>query len=821
MDHARPPLGFEGARIYEAPSTDRGRLGGHLVRLSLLRDVFTSQEQAFGEDMPDSDRVSALVEEFMSDQYKTDRYAGHNDRILKYYQRFGPKKGDGEVDRVALALHDIVPHAILHPEETALKMKPELEPGSDQAAEAAADIKSRAMETFEKILNRVHDQDGLMKAYLFAIDAAKWESAGRVWREGATRRIEALVTDGKIDIYEGVVLNAAVNKRRLDSIDKGELARVLKKTGSSLVDLRLDDITMGSIKHNVRGLFFKALETIDVIKHPPPDNPASTYRDCIEAISFFAPALGMHGYKELASELRGTALEWLFDDPNGDAERQHTMSLRHFNPVRNIVIGLQEEAFGDVELEDIEYRVKTEGSLREKLAKEKYEGIQQAPDGIGFAFIVPDKMTSEEMLHFAQSYMGRLSWGPHRIVARHPIDAEPAFERIKKKNGYEAINLAFYYHPKDGSGDAVPFEIQVLTKTQNIMKTYGQWSDWYYKNRTEFTPSHQPHLDHMAKRGEAERELAPASTIQSIAEEISETPEMPSFAFNKLFRAVNVDGRLILVPAMLEKKAAELADMLADGLGEPGDLTVLPAAHASENQFEEALSLLGLDVNKDKNIKNALERVKREASNKRADGKTSVLEGHLLPTALAALMLAVQSGRIWDSDKLGPDEYMSNIVTITLLHDDIEAELEKIKDKDSNVILQKRQEILYEIEQMFGTDIMGGVDAMTLPMHIKNRHERRSQYSKNIRANGYARIIKPVDRWQNHLTDLIKLATATRKKPVSASTYKQIMEYFAKTDLYQSADFTSPELPGAYTRVHDVIWRLAKHYGYEPETNND
>jgi ppGpp synthetase/RelA/SpoT-type nucleotidyltranferase len=789
----------------EAPLPDEGDFSDprHPGQLILSQEVFVS----------DSDVVSEGVEKFMSNLYGTDRYADHNDRILTYHARYAAKEDAGEeehaaieIDRMAIALHDFVEHTILNPEKTATKLG--LEP------EQAAEIKSSALARFNEMLDEVGDQDGLIKAYLFAIDASKWESAARVWRHGATTRINEMIADGRMSEYSGVIVNAAINKTKLlGSADKEELARVLKMKDHCLIDLKLGAISQGTLNHNIQGLFLKALETLDIIEHPPKGNPASTYRDCTEAINFFVPALATLGYKDLAMDLRGAALKWLFDDPHGDAKRQNTVSERHFNDIRNTVTDLHDQEFGGIEA-DVASRVKTEGSLREKLASADYEGLHLVPDGIGFAFVVPDEMAGEEMMQFARSYMDRLTAGPRKIISKHPNEAELAFEEKDKASGYKAIHMTFYYYPDDGSNDEVPFEIQVLTASQNTMKLYGRSSDLFYKAGTSYTPPDQQHLDRLAKRAQAEREMAPGSTVQSIAEGVALSPEIPS-VFNKLFRAIDTaKGERILVPIELEGVARAISDILSSPAGEAAeDLIVLPASKVTENQFKEALNMFDRELASDKNILNALALIKNSkyANSKRVDGKTTTLEGHLLPTALSALMLAIQSGKIWDSDNVGPQEYMSNIVTITILHDYIEAALED--DENAANIPETRQKMLFEIKRMFGTPIMEGVDAMTLPMEIEDQYTRRDQYRQNIQANGYAKLIKPADRWHNHVTDLIKLAAG--QAPAGSTLYQKIMGYFAKTDHHQSADFTSEELSDVYTRVHDVIWQLAKHYGYE------
>lgn len=811
-----------GPSLYHAPAADRGSFGARAGRL-LAKEVSLLDEDLPPEVIPDSDRVSEDVEAFMSQLYGNDRYTEHNDRILKCYGRYAVREGTSEddraaieIDRMAIILHDFVDHAILNPEKTAPKLD---EP------ERGDEIKKEAWDTFNRVLNKVGDQDGLIKALLFAIDASKWEAAARIWRKGATQRIEESVAGGKIHAYTAKVDYAAVNKTPLlDSIGNEELARVLKTPGNIniFLDLKLEAISEGTLDHNIQGLFLKALETLDIIEHPPKDNPASTWRDCIEAINFFVPALATLGYKELAMDLRGAALKWLYDDPNGDAERQHRVSDRYFDDVKGIVTGLRKQRFGDLEI-NVEQRVKREGSLRAKLASKDYEELHEVPDGIGFSFIVPDEMSGSEMEQFAQSYMDSLTDGTYRIIAKHPNDNEEAFERKKQESGYEAVHMAFYYYPEDGSGAGVPFEIQVLTKTQNRMKLYGRSSDLFYKSGTSYDPVDQPHLDHLAKRGQAEREMAPGSTIHSISEALSLWPDSPDidipFVFNKLFRSVDLaDGQRILVPHELEELASSLSAELAETFDGGEGLTVLPATKVNEAQFMEALRMFDVELPGDKNILDALTLVRHsEAGKLRADKLAFTLEGHILPTALSALILTMQSGKIWESEKLGPKEFMSNIVSIAILHDYVEAALEKYKDADVGTITQKRHDILLGIKLTFGVEIMEGVDALTSPLEITDQHERREQYSRNTQANAYARLIKPADRWQNHITDLVKLATGQ----ADSAVYEEAMTYFAKTDRYQSDAFTSEDLSHVYARAHEVVWQFARHFGYRPKTTKN
>jgi hypothetical protein len=369
MNPGRSSLELGGPSEYYAPPTDRGRLGSRIGRL-WAREASGFLENDLNEEFSDSYKVSGVVQAFMGSLYDDERYAKHNARLLSYYAHYADREDISEEDhatieinRMAIELHDMVDHGILNAEKTAAKLGRE--------PKQAADIRSNALASFNEILNQVGDQDGSIKAYLFAIDASKWESAARIWRQSANERIEELIADDKMQPYSAKIVKAAVNKTEdlLDSVGTEELTRVLKD--NVLVDLKLGAISEGTLNHNIQGLFLKALETLDIIEHPPKDNPASTWRDCTEAINFFVPALATLGYKELAMDLRSSALKWLVDDPHGDAERQHAASEQYFDQLKEMVIDLQEKAFGDVEVAT-ECRVKTEGSIRAKLASKDY-----------------------------------------------------------------------------------------------------------------------------------------------------------------------------------------------------------------------------------------------------------------------------------------------------------------------------------------------------------------------------------------------------------------------------------------------------------------
>ncbi len=791
--------------------------------------------------MPDdSDIVSARIEAFMQDLYFTDRYAEHNERILGYYDAYFGRQDEPQsnpdtdtasdthtIDKMALILHDFVEHGLLKPEKTSAKQASQ---GRDP--EHPEEIKRRALEAYNELLDYV-DPDSLEKAYLFATDTSKWESEARKWRPGAIDKIDERVAEGTITPENAVILKAAINKTPdLDEVGRDELEQVLRMSEHYLADLGLGAISEAMVKHNIKGVVHKSIETLDLIRHPAADNPAATYRDCTEAISVFAPTLMALGYKQpvykkLALDLRDAALQWFFDDPNGDAQSQRTVSELYSEDIETCAVDLLEAEFGGIKTAT-EARVKSEGSLRQKLASKDYIQARRAPDGVGLTFIVPNDMTTEEITQFSEQYSKKLASNP-QIGPGHPIGS--AFDDMqgdrRKESGYEAVHMTFYYHPAhyfpsvSPLGHTVPFEIQVLTQEQHRMKIYGRYSDLFYqggltKIGTGYDDTDQPHLDHLEKRAHAENELAPGTTVQSIAEMVAKTPEIPS-VFNKLFRAVDINGARILVPPELEEAVRKLPP---HSVGPPESLTVLPPTYVSKAQFLEAISKFGKELAGDKDILNALELAEEiEAGMMRDDGVTPVFEGHILPTALSAVMLAIQSGEIWGGDEEShPTEYISNIATAAILHDYPEKRMETIDGRNAKVA--ERELALTEIKHKYSATVAASVRALTIPVEIVEESARRDQFTTNILDDEKATLVKPLDRINNHIADiklLQKLAQdpATAAKPENQKIIKEKMAYFAKSARHMPALFESPKLPPAYSRSLNIMWQLAKQVGYK------
>jgi hypothetical protein len=750
--------------------------------------------------------VRQVAEAFMARLHGTDRYTRHNQAILDYHDRFRGREDTHAIGQMAISMHDLVDHTILHPLRTAAKSGVT----DTEVMERTAQIRESAVTTLQALREAVSDKQAFDKAYLYAQDATKWEEAGRVWRGGATERLNQLLADSAIDQTQHKVALAAVNKTTdLNGFDQPDIERILKSRELRLEDLSLADISEATRRYNVMGLYLKGLETLDNLQQRPKGNPASTYRDCIEALNFFVPALVSHDYRDLAAELRGAALTWLVDDPHGNGRRQYELSAAQYGTITSLVGNLVAQRFGQVNL-TFDSRLKTEGSIREKLDSDKYkDAATMVPDGIGMAFIVPNTMEMDHIDQFARRFKEELGAQVH-IREGHPHPQETSFESGKRKSGYEATHMTFFYAPGDGTGAEIPFEIQVYTHEQSRLKIYGPWSDLYYKVKMSPADSDDEHMAFL--RGHAERELPPGVTIQSIAEMVAVFPELPS-VFNQLFTTVKTEqGARLMLPHALAGVATELFAQSAE-LGKNGELTILGPRIVTEAQFLEAIAMFCSSLPNNLNVRNALSLVQAaEKDAVRNDGVTNVVEGHLLPAALWGLMMAMQSGSIMENDALGekgnPDRRMANVLTTLILHDYVESYLEPLKGHSDETIQMARRYMLFDVEDRFGFSIRNTINAITAPIEIRDKELRRTTYREQILSDAYASLDKPADRWHNHLDDLTAIISG--EVPEGSESWEKARVYFAKTDAHLSQDFTSSRLPALYTRTHWTVWQLAR-----------
>lgn len=837
--------------IYHAPPDHQG--GGEALSGAQVAEqggqlaVHAAQDHENYVKPNDREIVREIAEGFMRDLYGPERYGPHMKRMRQLYREFGevnieenPDHPSVVVDEEAINLHDLVEHGILRPEETARRLKGQ-PPESDEVGEHAAAIKAKAEQAVNEVQDRVEDRDSAEKAFLFGIDASEWEAQARIWRDGAIERLSELIRDETIDADTAEILRAAIDNDKAyykkHQIVPDVIEHTLRQNAKHFKNLQLDVISKATLDHNIRGLFHKGLETLDIIQNPPAGNPASTFRDCIEAINFFAPALALFKYKKLANALSGAARKWLFDNEkvNQNAHDQYKHAAKHSGDILGAVEGLR-DAYYEGKVIETDARVKLEGSEREKLLTDKYNGVSMVPDGVGISFTVSNEMSPELMLEFARDYQEKLCYSEH-FDPGHPLHGHPSIEEVIKKSGYHGVHLTFYYSPNPENSDiVVPFEIQVRTERQSKLKLSGKSSDLIFKSGIEYDEAvHQPLLDRLARRGQAEREMSPGSTVQAIAKMVELSPNIKS-VFNKLFRVVkNNNGGTVMLPPELKKIAGEI---LVDTFKTSNELTVLPSAHVTKTEFMDTLTRFSRDLAQDATVLDAISLIEASSTNvMRGDGETPILVGHLLPTALAAIMLAIQGDKIWYNERLSPDEMISIIATVAILHDYVEDTVAQYAKQGLEVQNQKYKELLASISTDFSPLIMKSVKALTSPFWITDEEERRNAYTaqtagneaqdsksltpekmtdedfEDFAAQEIAMLVKPADRLQNHVTDLVRMAKG--KAPKGSELRTDMLDYFKKTDANQAVNFKSDKMPSAYHRSLEIIWQFAKHYGYE------
>lgn len=858
----RPPSPLGGHEIYYAPDRETGRASsnpGLIGRLVGRLAGLNQEPYDYGVDLgiTDSDRITEPVNGFMVDVIGSARYPEHIGRMEVLYRRIFSKVGlneqqvsDLNVMKTAIVVHDLVDKGLVNPIDTVRKMS---------ASMTARELKQRTLRLlFGDAFFGVRDVNGYVAAIQYAQGAEKWEADGRQWRPAATHEIQTYKDSNDPEQQEkGQILDAVINKAAMpQGVTREKVERVLKTDGRELIDLVLRNIRSTAEEENTASLVLKSIETMENIKNPP-DDPGAVFRDCIEAITFLVPALMLHSMyspeiKQLAAELSGAVYEWFYDDPNGYAKEQFELSEEYFEEITNMVDGaLTDERFGKLafttsigthtisELTLVrDDRIKTEGSIRKKLATaEDYENATQVPDGVGMTRILPDGLRIDEVKDFAIKVGSMLATTFFGKVAKgHPAHGDSYID-VKYKgddDGYEGVNITFFYYV---NGKRVPFEIQLMTPSNYFLKNFGNRGDLIYKTAKakKIGPEDMEHMQHLSKRARAEQILGPSTTIRSLAGIIELSNDCPPdveipLMFNRIYRVVDqINAHRLVVPIELQKFVSHISESFDLDTLEDEGLTVLPSAKITEADFKEALGMFGRNVANHDNIAKALDLIRESTAGKfREDGVTPVLDGHILPTAIYALMLSIQSGEIWDQEGVGVIEYITNVVTASLLHDYIEDEAPF--EGDMEAMIEKRKYLRKKLEGMFGKTISNTVWALTSPTEIIDTHERRTKYSDRVRRNKLAKRIKRADRMQNHISDIVEYYTllmesaahpedialaqkAERKRQKTINYARNKTETFFK-NLYTSSNNTHP----LYERIQHVVWTMIDVIEDDPES---
>ena len=141
--------------------------------------------------------------------------------------------------------------------------------------------------------------------------------------------------------------------------------------------------------YDIEGLIIKSAEVIDNLRFPNPERPAAAWRDAQELLSFYQPLLEVAGFKKLAMIAQDTAFTHLNSrDPHlvTTARELNAKGKAFFNEFGQTLLMAVPES---ILVSDKEYRIKTPGSIQEKL-RTKDKGLGMVPDAIGLNFVIAD-----------------------------------------------------------------------------------------------------------------------------------------------------------------------------------------------------------------------------------------------------------------------------------------------------------------------------------------------------------------------------------------------------------------------------------------------
>ncbi len=726
-----------------------------------------------GQPPEDLELVRSEVNGFFAENYDSDRNPAHSERVVDILGDFGHET---EGLKTAALLHDVIDHGIVNPQNDQLKKK--------------------SRELIGDLYEQVEDKNKFLYAIGCGISASNWESeVAEAWRTSAVNEVMPSQESGDTDDINSAILLGAITKNKtiLDSWTTETVTAVLQS--NELFDLDTEKLREAMTKLDVEGLIIKAAEIMDNLEYPPPDNPASTWRDCTEVFNCYGPALDLFGFKDLASELRGKALEFYYDDPDGNALHQRRLAEKYFDDVYGqLQTGITYSGHSEEEFSAYSIRIKSEGALRKKLHSEGYRHLDMVPDGIGAKIVVPD-IDEKAMEALARNVQAAILNSSEDVEDGHPRGDIPFEVRKKEESDYSAIHVTFIYKTPDGD---VPYELQFVTEKQEEIHEVGNASHILFKlGITDPEERIKTDLQHMRARAHflQSQVVKPELNPNTWAQIVKYLPDLDT-PFHQAFTLNSSAGdKTVLTPPRLSQ--LDLSE-LADDIKTESELDAifLPPDKLEVDHFFELISFIDPSLCHDPKIIKAVELLQSLDLKLRKDGEPT-LEGHLLPTAVNAAILATISGKHLESEEF-PSESLSETITAALLHDVIE----DTRKSQHQKITKK------EISRMFGKNIGKTVSDLTSPGQIKNERRRRRKYAVQVASNKKALLIKLSDRMQNHQTDLVRL-----NEGVDQEIEESIFDYFKKTDEYLTDEFN--KLPEEYRRVRDMIWGIAKHFGHE------
>lgn len=542
---------------------------------------------------------------------------------------------------------------------------------------------------------------------------------------------------------------------------------------------------------DIEGLIIKTAEVMDNIRHPKEGAKASQWRDYIEMISFYAPALELFGFESLAAEARGVALEYKYsgkeysettDLAQGLVDKAENQKEWLDDTIGGLVEKLADEFKwlkpGDIR---VSTRVKSLGSTIQKLNSEKYKRAIELPDMLGVRLILSDRLLDklqsgdagnsqnlETVIVGLRNSIYRGLFSLDEVEANRPNKEDAVDDSIieTRDSGYKAIHMTFVREP---DGDSrTPFEVQLTTKGYHQNNTYGGPSHYLYKMLRGVKPTEQQ-LAVLAEIGERSKYLVrhpdhPGLSMSAWQDLLRYFPDLPT-PIHELYGLVPVavnteedsddviditDGSNDTAHDSEEPREGVVVlskELLASSSGvELPPRGWLPPYKASPEQFGEAIDYLIPDLSdKDKvKIANTLDFVikNHEGQNRRSDSSITMAEGHIIPAAMFMMTQLHSMGWLHNPDKR---EDVVTLLQTTLLHDVVEDTTASNED----------------IYNQFGEKVSELVGLLTMEDKPEGetpdqKEARLAVYFDNLAGNPLAMMVKFADRMQNVTTNLVE-----------------------------------------------------------------
>jgi hypothetical protein len=703
--------------------------------------------------------------------------AAHNVNMIDTLQDFGYQPTDaGGIGMIAL--HSLIPYVLA---------------GDENVKQYVTDIAEHVP---------VDDLATWVTGLGYALGAEEIESTvAESWRQPAIEKIEGL---GGRSPEDKLLLRLSVENKLPKSTNQTELSDVLRK--SPILDLDIEHVSDAIEDHDFESFLLKSAELMDNLKHRPPRNVASTWRDSIEALTIYAPILELCANHEFASALRGRALEFFYEK-NSEAVRksraQMAKSAKFFDLVSDLAteaitkVVPQEDMAGDVALREKEY-----GSYLKKFT-EKGVGIEQIVDGIGVRIVLKDEPNSESANDIADAIDEQFSKFREMGIDVEPFDPRSGADFRTdyivnpKESGYKALHLTYRlavpknrfppgvdpdsdpqaFHFDDVVADRIdepdlsgaehqggnpeeieyiPFEIQIKGLQNYREENWGRANHLLYKL---LAPGQQPSEEGLRKirrvegraeslRVTGERNMLNPKTLISLVDTLPKlkTPLHSSFV-------VSDNGNL--VPKELEGIQDSNDNQERRGL-------FLPAASQSIEDFMFNISLLDTNLAKSDKIQRALQdAIEFYGTHPRGEG-SRMIEDHLLPSALYAATLATASGERWES--ANEELFIENTVVAALLHD-VEGFDRELGEQTSTYITDRYGKGVHDIVRLLSGGVIELDTSLTNDVSVSNRAARIAKMSAYIDFASTA---------HNQIRDLIEireLAELPQTERIRINTY--------------------------------------------------